>query len=448
MTAALSVYAFIHLAFCFFLFQSRVIDRMLVIALIFVIALWYFLPCIAVITLGYDILVSPSIAAAGIDGDAFFETYSLESFALWIVVGILLSQKNKCAILKSGKPCVKSPLLLERALILAFVIVLMIDFVSASFDYLENNAASLYEAQSGSVFLIVKQLLFSANIVIIVVKRRWTINSILSFLLVLVYAAIEIYGGARFFLLIPVVILSFKFLSESNITFPIILFATFGLMFCLYVLVPIVMLIGQSRANGVLQISSIVNLKEIQLAQENVLKELFAKLNSYSTAAILTSHASSSGIGMGAGGITPFLGSAVVFIPRYIWPERPVAGSMDGTIYGHPSRIVAYALLGSDSSNVGVSPLHICFWEFGYAGFPIFVISGVLFMKFINAILKKTSFYAKVVGVFLLNIPVFAFLLPSPDVMVMRTALACVSLAVFRLLGSLTLRRTGAVVVW
>ena len=147
--------------------------------------------------------------------------------------------------------------------------------------------------------------------------------------------------------------------------------------------------------------------------------------------------------GMGNGGIAPYIGSALIFVPRFIWPSRPIAGSADGTIYGHPSRLVP-GLLGvkSDSLNVGVSPLHIALWQLGLAGGLLYVVTVWLYILFIDRLLGSAWVYSKIVGIYLLTIPTFHVLITSPDVIIKQVVLVT---PIFLVLRFIMILRRGVV---
>ena len=150
---------------------------------------------------------------------------------------------------------------------------------------------------------------------------------------------------------------------------------------------------------------------------KKIASNLMTKLNSFSPGITLLN-----GDGPGNGGYMPYIGSALVFIPRTIVPDRPVAGSKDGSIYGHPSRIVSkLAGFESDSLNEGVSPVHITIWHFGYIGIIVFIVTVYFYIKFIDNNLNSSHFYQQVLGVSMISIPTMHTLIQSPDAMLKTT---------------------------
>jgi len=138
----------------------------------------------------------------------------------------------------------------------------------------------------------------------------------------------------------------------------------------------------------------------------------------------------------------PFYGSALVFIPRTIWPERPVAGSADGTIYGHPSRLVPSSIMPfSDSLNMGVAPLHISLWQLGILGAGLFVVGVAAFLFIINNLLLSQRLVRRTAGIYLLSIPSFHQIITSLDVIIRQLVIVLFFLVLIELLQAVLTNR-------
>ena len=424
---------------CILVFKARHLNRYLSLSIILFVTLWYIVPGVACISVDYLIL-APSSSEVGIETEVFIKSYFIESLALCFIILILLKVSQHGGM-RNRVPQFNMPSnVFIIALLIALIFVFVVDFFDNRSNYLEANAASGYEGRSGAIYPIARELIISADILFVISQKRWSMLSIIAFVLICLTMLPLVLEGSRILLLMPIIVIAFKYIKNVEVNLSMIFFALAGMIFCIYIIAPIVIVLGKNRQQ-VTELSILIDPRNLQNAQDALFIELFAKLDSFTQGAVLTNQ-STSVSGMGVAGLAPFYGSLFVFVPRFLWPERPVAGSIDGTIYGHPSRVAANILsTASDSMNVGVSPLHISLWEFGEAGFPIFVLSGVLFLFIINAMLNRASFQTRTVGVYLLNIPAFASLLPSPDVMVMRSVLAIFFLAGFSFISKFSIRR-------
>jgi hypothetical protein len=406
--------------------REKNLHKLLALSVAFAISLWYIAPGLITMVFPYDSLVS--IYNFGVGEEDFFFAYAIESGALCLIIGAVLLISRHCTIRHRLHDAMATPpgnrTTVFILVLFCFAIVTRLLFETV--DYVEANAASLYDEKSaGSPFVIFRQLLVAAVVLLAVGNDSKGKTFYIAFLLICADSVLAIISGSRIALITPVVILAFKFLDRrlaSKETFVLIFVA---LAFAVLVAVPIASLVADVRGLGLApetyQFSEALSLDEgFRFGMDDVASMIFVKFDSFSTGALLINVAE----GPGRGGITPYVGSALVFIPRAIWPNRPVAGSSEGTIYGHPTRIVASTITSdSDSFNVGVSPLHIAIWQLGYLGPICFVIASTGYILFLNSLLKA-EFLSSILGVFLLSIPSFHMLITSPDVMVMQFVLA------------------------
>ena len=101
------------------------------------------------------------------------------------------------------------------------------------------------------------------------------------------------------------------------------------------------------------------------------------RLDSAQNSAILAQETGASGR---YAGLQPFLGSLVAAVPRLIWPDKPLALSIDNTPGGLPWYL-CMEYRGEPSNNGSVSPAGIAFWEFG--------LLGVIFLGFLAGITTR-----------------------------------------------------------
>jgi hypothetical protein len=76
----------------------------------------------------------------------------------------------------------------------------------------------------------------------------------------------------------------------------------------------------------------------------------------------------------------PFVGSFVAYIPRYLWTEKPLPMSEDGTAGGLPWYLVM-AYRGEPWNNGSVSTSGIAYWQFGWFGVMATAILGALIAR-------------------------------------------------------------------
>ena len=316
---------------------------------------------------------------------------------------------------------------------------------SSNSDYLTNNSADGYGSVDALSQLIdfVKPISYSMVILIAIYEQKKVGFIRMAFAQVIIESTLSTMSGARIYMLTPFIIFTFRLLSlnararrnqlsairqnRANQKKNIRLAITFStiLLFLIYVFLPIAKSIGDVRADGEFNlyeviVGTFINQKtSSQLGSESSRKmddveSVFIKLDSFTNGAILNNTS-----GYGAGGIMPYVGSALVFIPRFILPEKPIAGTSDGTIYTHPSRIVTRNLgVQSDAMNVPSSPLSITFWHFGYLGFIVFVLFSFGHLKYLDYLINSPSFIYKAIGLSSLNLPGFTGVFSAPDVIV------------------------------
>lgn len=311
----------------------------------------------------------------------------------------------------------------KKIIIFLFIVGIFLIYNSiSSSTYLENNSAELYSGLSiqNLVKYIVHTLLLPAIILILIYEKKKSLILTL-YSLIALYSIIMLLSGGRFHLLIIFIVFIIRGISKFDAKFAFSI--TLTLAFLYLVIIPIVDNVSNIRKEEI-SAADIINI-EYKNMNKKVVTNLMLKLDSFSPSITLTKED-----GLGVGGYMPYIGSALVFIPRTVMPSRPVAGSKDGTIYGHPSRL-ASRLAGyeSDSQNEGISPAHISMWQFGYAGIFLFIISVYFYIKFIDKLLISKYFTRQVLGISMISIPTFHTLIQSPDAL-LKTTIVILSLIV------------------
>ena len=78
----------------------------------------------------------------------------------------------------------------------------------------------------------------------------------------------------------------------------------------------------------------------------------------------------------------------------------------------------------SEYLNVGVSPVCITLWQWGYIGYIIFIFASVFYLKFVNLFLTSPNITTQAIGISLFAIPIFHEIIASPDVLLRNVVLS------------------------
>ena len=177
--------------------------------------------------------------------------------------------------------------------------------------------------------------------------------------------------------------------------------------------------IGQARYGDRLNLGEIVS-SSSKAAEQNLISELannlITKFDSFSTGALLVER-----MGAGSAGIQPYVGAVLALVPRAVLPSKPIPGSFDGTIRGHPTRVVAVQMgMSEEAGNVNLSPAAVSIWQFGYLGLAVMIVCNVLQLYLINSLLLSPSLFLKSLAFFLVGLPSLLTLYASPDFLLMN----------------------------
>jgi hypothetical protein len=156
--------------------------------------------------------------------------------------------------------------------------------------------------------------------------------------------------------------------------------------------------------------------------------QILNKFESFSAGAFLIQH-----FGSSYAGINPYVGSLLAFIPRAVFPEKPVPGSSDATYHGHPSRLVPHSFKRSysDSMNIGVSPAAISYWQLGLPGLLMMILFNCAQWTFVNLLSTTHNLLLCAISIYLINMPSLATLVSSPDVIILNAERTAIILLLF-----------------
>jgi hypothetical protein len=440
------------------IYQLRILHSLTTLCIWSALSMWYTIPgVIGAIyqeeTPFFPVYLDNSSATNDVWFEDFCIAFFWESLAVCFVLGgmILLhsqsKRRSKQTQVLGGEDLQTRYRITNPYKILALVIfgmALMYQVTQSSNDtYLAANSAELYGSSNGFI-LLAKQLSLSIAILISLYEPKGSYFLYAAFGLITLDAYFTSLGGNRIILLIPLILAVFRSLlqkdSASAISpgiiaggqfypnpmfvhkspqskkagrFKIVVLLVTVIFFLWFVFIPVAQSIEQARLRG-----GNFNWGDVvseAFSQENdnklAISTIFWKLDSFTGGSILTREA-----GYGTAGFTPYIGSLLVMVPRALVPNRPVAGTSDGTIKTYPSRLVPKTIgVESDVLNVGVSPVHIALWQFGYAGFLVFIIGNILYFRFLDKLLDSKDFLIQTLGVYAVSFPTFVTVFLSPD---------------------------------
>jgi hypothetical protein len=408
----------------------------------------------------------------------FTITFSLESSAVCVVLILLLIFRKKRSNSSDYAQIAMANLqkmdrigLKQKWLSLSlFAPTLIYQARTATGDYLIDNSAELYGSADplSQLIVFIKSLTYVMVILIALFESRKKLV-VSSFCLIALESVLAAIGGARINILATLIIYLFRklMLEVNSRSYPltefldhqqakpkprekshskarkrrkVIIGSLASFLFVWYIFLPVAQSMAKVRASGEINWAYVLedaffnddksDLSPKDALNDSVVSTLFGKLDIFTGGSMLTSES-----GYGTAGLTPYIGAMLVVLPRPIYPSKPAAGTSDGTIFTHPSRLVPRSVgVDSDSLNIGVSPLHISLWHFGILGFPVFVLALLANFKFLDWLLTSKSFLNNALGLYTISIPTFAVVFPAPDVVLKNIILVCLFLAFLAML--------------
>jgi hypothetical protein len=397
--------------------NTAFISRWIRWALLFVLFLWYFIPG-AILTV-FDLKSVTALQAWYVSDEEYEMSFFVETLAISMVVVCFLYARSRIFGVAVNRERIRIPG--DRQIyvfISLFILVQLFEVSLRGFDYLTRNSMDTLSGGTGFFLVsVLRNLLMSFVILAGIEAPRGRKVIPFAYAALVAYTLITLYIGSRIGLLLPLVFLLIRFTDPRRITFRNIVMIAFLMVLALAVLMPVALKVQQQRTQTLHE-------TPLQMSPEEIARTLFVKFDSVSAGSALVRHD-----GYGTAGLMPYAGSLLVFVPRAIWPDRPVAGTADGTLNTHPSRFVPYLVLNevSDSFNVGVSPVHVTMWQFGaILGFLVFVLAGTLFLVYVDSLLISPNFEIRTIGIWLISIPTFHLLVASPDIIVKQLVISLV----------------------
>jgi hypothetical protein len=465
------------------IYTLRLLNQFFAMSIWTAIVMWYSIPgCVAALyqeetpfTPFY--LLKPNASKSSWFVDFTF-SYACEAAAVCIVLLIVLftCKSNRKKFRQSG-----IVMGVERVspnykwlILVGFACALIYKILNFRGDYLSGNSAELYGSGDGIsqvIGTLIHPLTYGMTFLIVVFEKKSRPILITSFVLILFESLFNtIFNAARIHIIALVFVYIFRTIllgSQTNHISPVVfldqypqprqrvktkrnssnnakkILITFGLsgLFLTQIFLPIASAISQVRASDKINAYEVLNKafftpKDSHQSENgglanSIASEVFIKLDTFTAGSLLTSES-----GYGTAGVTPYIGSALLILPRPFFPDKPAAGTSDGTILTHPSRLVARSVgVYSDSLNMGVAQLNITLWHFGVLGFPVFVGALFLYFRLLNWMFDSRSFIYNSLGLFLMNVPNFATVIVSPDVILKDFVLVACFVVFLKLLS-------------
>ena len=116
-----------------------------------------------------------------------------------------------------------------------------------------------------------------------------------------------------------------------------------------------------------------------------------------------------------------YYNSIFFFVPRLVWPEKPVPGSIDGSLLTIPDRYIVYLIGGNSINNeAGVGMGGVAYWHFGWIGV---IFAGIIQGIALYVLIILTRRFPALIGFMLfwnaMRPPAFSFFFASPNLLIM-----------------------------
>lgn len=386
--------------------------------------IWYYYPIIASIIRGRNIY--PFISF-----NSFLNYCMLELLPLILIQAIVLLIKkpyfNK--ISKSTFQYMNLSFIAEIIVIILSIIIIFNFWVLVGFGdsitYLENNA--LLTTRSGSFtykiigsITLLKDLLFGYLYALILADNKKTkrVIKVAAIFIIMIDAYTNFTIGSRVQLLVPLVILIY-YAAIKNWSLKYYLIVGTFLIISFIIGGSFAVIASEERTQTNLSFNELIdtfnNFRKkdvINSFYKPIFDELLIKYDSISSGGFLVN-----ALGPGSAGFKPYYGSVFSLIPRFVFPEKPVPGSIDDTYWGTPQRLVPNLWHRKVAAgNHGVSPVCISVWQSGYCfGVILFIVFNLLSLMFLNSLFRSSSKVSWGIAFSILNLPSVAYFLSSPD---------------------------------
>lgn len=422
---------------CYNLYTTNAFHKVLTLSVIFYSVIWIIIPGVIALLLYFDVLEKKTsfLFFESVSSD-YIILYSLEStiFIFAVAVGVLLKNKFHVKVSRNKSQPARVYLFI---LLIGFSLIIGIKYiVVGNVSYLEGMDASAYSGNAILALLYIPYgILEAALIYVVIVQKDSRLIILILFIPLLIAALIGTSQGSRISMLLPISVYFYRMHFQSRGSVKQAFKAIIISVLVILVLVPVAIRTATMRSEGTFTLGSIIERSDAGKETRGIAASLFIKFNRFSSGLDLIN-----GYGAGSAGIQPYIGAALIFAPRFIFPDRPVAGSVDGTIYGTPARLVPrlYSVFqNSETMNVGVSPFAISVWQFGWLfGGVILVISGAFYLLLLQLLLTRNRAIYKMLAIYFIGIPTFMGVYNSPDILLKNA----VMIAFFSIAIAITLR--------
>lgn len=143
-------------------------------------------------------------------------------------------------------------------------------------------------------------------------------------------------------------------------------------------------------------------------------------------------------------GVKPYLGLPFLLVPRFVWPSKPVLGSIDGTAQGDLYFKVGNWMYGGWDTSVWLSSGAHPYWAGGIAGVIVISILGGLFIGWVWC---RSGMRFSPLGVLVMFLSVSALMGPHYDIslVIRQVALSFLLILVLYLPTKLFIRPSGQI---
>ena len=352
--------------------KIKEVNSILGFSLIFLFILWYVIPILSTINfwiffeefLGNKLSFKEYLKYATIDLLYF----------LFIILFFIKYSKKKTSLTIYNNKFQYNKSFFSAFYYASIVIILTQIFFDNSLNLSYNNFNDL-EISKGEFYNVLSffnsyAVSFQILVILLYKDRISNVKYKFAIIIYLFYIFHLVTIGSRISILGPLIIfLYFYFYKMSHklkilLTIPVI---SFGILAA--ILMPI---LANMRTESNVSIENLSTVKIDKFGLEPIIAQFAIKTNSVYYGSFLLKYD-----GIGAAGINPYLNSLYSIIPRFIYPNKPVPTSKDGTSFGIPSRVAANLIISNSTVfNVGVPASLVALWHGGIFAF----LFNILFM--------------------------------------------------------------------